>query len=145
MISGSSTEILFAPSPAKGEIPSKHERAIVDYLRAMVLAAPNFTEQFHAVFLDEEQTFLGDSPLGRGQSGRLSFRMRELFGMALALDAKGIVVAHNHPSGQCRPSQFDIDSTSRLNRMAKALDIKLIDHLIFTEDAVYSMRAGGKL
>jgi DNA repair protein RadC len=71
--------------------------------------------------------------------------MRGLLGEALRLDAVGIILAHNHPSGQCRPSERDISATRRLCDVAKALDIALIDHLIFTEDAVYSMRAGGLL
>ncbi|MEP3421450.1 MAG: JAB domain-containing protein [Erythrobacter sp.] len=121
------------------------ERAILEYLRSMVLSSKDRLERFHAVFLDEKQGFVGDAPLGQGRLGSLSFRMRELFTHALAFDASGMVIAHNHPSGSCRPSQFDIDSTCRLNTLAKGLDIKLLDHLIFTHDAVYSMRAGGKL
>ncbi len=125
--------------------PSRRGRAIVAYLRTMVLTPFDQTEHFHAVFLDETQSFVGDAPLGRRGLDKLSFRMRDLFSEALSMDAKGLVVAHNHPSGRCRPSQFDIESTRRLKTTAKALDIDLLDHLIFTQDAVYSMRAGGKL
>jgi DNA repair protein RadC len=75
----------------------------------------------------------------------LFLRMRENFGEALRLDAHGLILAHNHPSGHCRPSSCDIIATRRLAEVARALDIVLIDHLILTDEAVYSMRAGGLL
>ncbi|MFU7527576.1 JAB domain-containing protein [Qipengyuania sp. ASV99] len=125
--------------------PVGRQRAMVDFLRAMVLDPHSNAERFHAVFLDRHNSYLGDAPMGNGGIDRLSLRMREVLGRALSHDAQGILIAHNHPSGHCRPSQIDIDATSRLKAVAKALDIELLDHLIFTHDAVYSMRAGGKL
>ena len=121
------------------------ERAIVDLLRKMVLSREPVEEHFHAVFVDDKREYLGDAPLGRGGKGHLSLRMRDLFGCALSIGADGIVIAHNHPSGLCRPSRYDIEATAKLRTVAEALDIKLLDHLIFTQSAVYSMRAGGKL
>ena len=72
-------------------------------------------------------------------------RMRELFGKALSMDAHSMIVAHNHPSGRCKPSPYDITATRRLKDIARALDIELLDHLIITQQSVYSMRAGGDL
>lgn len=127
------------------EPPRARQSVMVDFLRAQVLAPTWCGERFHAVFLDSERAFLGDSPLGVGGAGTLSVRMREIFRLALAFDAHGILLAHNHPSGECRPSQCDIKATQRLNKVAKALDVTLLDHLIFTQGTTYSMRAGGQL
>jgi len=121
------------------------QRALVDYMRAMVTNGPEQRERFHAVFLDRVHAVLGDAPMGEGGQGALSIRMREVFAHALGVGATGLIIAHNHPSGQCRPSQSDIDATRRLKQVANALDIELVDHLIITHDAVYSMRAGGNL
>lgn len=118
------------------------DRATIDFLRAMVVAPPFLIERFHVVFLDEFRSYLGDGPMGQGGPGGLSVRMRELFAKALSVSAAGILVAHNHPSGDCRPSKADVASTCRLEQIARALDIELLDHLIFTHHAVYSMRAG---
>ena len=118
------------------------DSATIDFLRANVIAWPFEIERFHVLFVDERRSYLGDAPMGSGGANCLSLRMRELFSKALSLRAHGIVVAHNHPSGQCRPSRSDIVSTRRLEQVATALDIELLDHLIFTEGAVYSMRAG---
>ena len=64
---------------------------------------------------------------------------------ALALGAAGFVLAHNHPSGDCRPSADDLAGTRQIAGIAEALELTLIDHLIVTRRCVYSMRAGGCL
>lgn len=124
------------------ESSGKCGSAMVEFLRAMVISQPFNSERFHVLFVDPSGTYLGDAPMGSGGAGGLSLRMRDLFTKALSHKASGILVAHNHPSGQCRPSRADILSTRRLETVATALDIELLDHLIFTKDAVYSMRAG---
>ncbi len=118
---------------------------MIEYLRSVVLASPARLERFHAIFVDARRAYLGDESMGQGEVDALSLRMRDLFGHALSLGASGIIIAHNHPSGDCRPSQYDIDATRRLMTVATALDIELLDHLIFTHSSVYSMRAGGIL
>ncbi|WP_249171838.1 JAB domain-containing protein [Erythrobacter sp. JK5] len=118
---------------------------MIEYLRSMVLMAPGGGERFHAVFVDSRKAYLGDESMGRGERDALSLRLRDLFGKALRYGASGIIIAHNHPSGDCRPSQYDIDATQRVAAIAQALDIELLDHLIFSDSAVYSMRAGGDL
>lgn len=119
--------------------------AMIRYLRGAVLSAPKGCERFHAVFLDARQAYLADASMGVERITALTLRMRDLFSKALAVGARGLIVAHNHPSGDCRPSRSDILATHRLKEVAIALDIELIDHLILTENAVYSMRAGGDL
>lgn len=122
-----------------------HLGALIGFLRNTVLAPPAIRERGHAVFVDDRRFPLGDAEFGVGSGSELSLRMRDIFEDALRLRARGIVLAHNHPSGDCRPSGFDIAATRRLCEVACALDIVLIDHLIFTHQAVYSMRAGGLL
>lgn len=125
--------------------PEDRLGALIAYLRSVVLAPDCSHERGHAIFVDSRRCWLGDASVGVGSLNALSLRMRALFGEALRLDARGMILAHNHPSGHCRPSGCDIAATRRLADMARALDIELIDHLIFTSEAVYSMRAGGLL
>lgn len=125
--------------------PEQRSAAMIDYLRSVVLTSPAQHERCHAIFLDPQRACLGESAFGMGGMSTLQLRMRGLFGEALRLDAAGIILAHNHPSGCCQPSARDIAATKRLQEVGQALDITLIDHLIFTTDAVYSMRAGGLL
>lgn len=121
------------------------QRQLIEFLRSMLVIPGGQCERFHAVFVDEHRNYLDDAPLGEGSAWCLTVRMRDLFSRALAVQAHGLVIAHNHPSGQCRPSQFDIEATRRLKEVAGALDIEIVDHLILTTSAVYSMRAGGNL
>ncbi|AOL22580.1 DNA repair protein RadC [Erythrobacter litoralis] len=122
-----------------------HVAAMIDHLRRHLIAAQDRDERFHAIFLDRRNAYLGDAGFGTGCGPSLSLRMRELFARALELGTAGIVVAHNHPSGHCRPSQIDIAATRRLQAVGAALDIELLDHLVITREAVFSMRAGGLL
>ena len=130
-----------SPAPA----PEQRTAAMIAYLRDVVLAPPALHERGHAIFVDRARVWLGDAPCGVGSMSTLVLSMRELLGEALRHDAAGIILAHSHPSGHCRPSGCDIAATRRLAEVAGALDIALIDHLIFTRKAVYSMRAGGLL
>lgn len=131
----------------RDQMPSPDQRtaAIIAYLRSVVLTPPARHERGHAIFVDSQRACLGDAAIGMGGMGSLQLRMRTLFGEALRHNATGLILAHNHPSGQCQPSTCDIDATRRLQDVGRALDITLIDHLIFTTEAVYSMRAGGFL
>lgn len=119
--------------------------AMIDHLRRHLIAAQGGDERFHAIFLDRGNAYLGDNGFGTGCGPSLSLRMRDLFGHALELGTAGILVAHNHPSGHCRPSDTDIAATRRLQAVGAALEIELLDHLVITRDAVFSMRAAGLL
>lgn len=134
-----------APAAGTVGVPEQRTAAMIAYLRDIVLAPPATHERGHAIFVDRKRAWLGDGPCGIGTMSALTLRMRELIGDALRHDAAGIILAHSHPSGHCRPSGCDIAATRRLAEVARALDITLVDHLIFTPDAVYSMRAGGLL
>lgn len=79
---------------------------------------------------------------GRDQTG---LPLREIFATALRHEAEGLVVAHNHPSGDPEPSRADIEATRRLAEVAAALDIRLHDHLIFAGGECRSFRELGLL
>ena len=71
--------------------------------------------------------------------------MRAIFAAALRRDAAGMVIAHNHPSGDPRPSRADRDATRQLAEIAAALGIALHDHLIFAGGQWRSLRELGLL
>ena len=102
-------------------------------------------EHFYAIFLDAERRYLGDRFLRGEGVAALQLRAREILAEGLLLEARGLIIAHNHPSGICRPSDGDLRATKKLSEIACALDIELMDHLIITRDCVYSIRAGGNL
>jgi len=68
---------------------------------------------------------------------------REVFRPAIIAGAASIIVAHNHPSGDPAPSQADKAITKRLAKAGELMGIKLLDHVIVTEDRFYSMKGEG--
>ncbi len=80
--------------------------------------------------------------LATGNDCFVELRVRSIAERALACGASRLLVAHNHPSGQPEPSRSDVASTRKLAHVAAALDIELIDHLIFAQPQVYSMKSG---
>jgi len=71
--------------------------------------------------------------------------MRAIFAAGLRHGAEGLVIAHNHPSGNPEPSRADIEATRRLAEVAAALGIRLHDHLIFAGEECRSFRELGLL
>ena len=61
-----------------------------------------------------------------------------IFTAALKANACGIIMAHNHPSGNLKPSQSDNDLTRKIREGAKLLEMQLLDHIIVTTESYYS-------
>ena len=118
-------------------------RATREFLRARLRDRDH--EVFCCLFLDNRHRVICFDEVFRGTIDGASVHPRDVVKLALARNAAAVILAHNHPSGECRPSGCDISATRQLAAVARALDIELIDHLIFTTRAVYSMRAGGLL
>jgi len=66
-----------------------------------------------------------------------------IFNKALAKSACSLIVAHNHPSGNLKPSRADIDLTKKLKNAGQMLDLPLLDHLIITASGYYSFADEG--
>ena len=71
--------------------------------------------------------------------------VREIILDAAHYGSSGLVLAHNHPSGDSRPSNADCQATRKLARAAEALDLAILDHLIFARGGCSSMRRLGLL
>ena len=66
-----------------------------------------------------------------------------LLASAIKANTSSIIVAHNHPSGNLKPSENDLRLTRRIKEGAKLLDITLLDHVIVTKDTYYSFADDG--
>ncbi|HST35694.1 MAG TPA: JAB domain-containing protein [Allosphingosinicella sp.] len=102
------------------------------------------TEKLAVLYLDAERRMLGLEEYP-GQTDEAALPFRRMFASALRRDAVGMVIAHNHPSGDPRPSEADIEATRRLAAAGAALDIILHDHLIFAGGECRSFRELGLL
>ena len=102
-------------------------------------------ERLHVVYCDDRNRYLFDETQVIGGKHSLTLRARPLISRALTLGASGIILAHNHLSGVCRPSDNDVVATRQLQQLGSALELQILDHLIFTRQRVFSMLAGGFL
>ena len=100
-------------------------------------------EQFYVMYLNRAHKVLAIYELASGGFNGVVADPRLMFTVALKIAASSIVVAHNHPSGNIRPSKADEDLTQKINEAGKFLDIKLIDHLIVTEERYFSFADEG--
>lgn len=71
--------------------------------------------------------------------------VRKIIADALALKTRSLILAHNHPSGDARPSTTDLEATRSLVQVARPLGISIRDHLIFGGDKFVSLRSEGLL
>jgi DNA repair protein RadC len=78
-----------------------------------------------------------------GEVMQVVMPLRSIIGDALRLGSSGLLLSHNHPSGDPTPSRADISATRQLMRAAHALDIRVHDHLIIGGDRRFSLRAAG--
>jgi DNA repair protein RadC len=74
-----------------------------------------------------------------GTVSRTLVHPREVFADAIASRASAVIVAHNHPSGNLNPSQEDLEITVRLKKAGDLLGIRLLDHLVFSEEGYVSL------
>lgn len=117
--------------------------AVKDYLRLWLANKPQ--EVFVALFLDTRLHLLGAEELFRGSLSHTSVHPREVARRALELNCASIIVAHNHPSGDCQPSSSDIAMTRQLMRALELIDVKVLDHFIVGRSDVKSLAALGLL
>lgn len=96
-------------------------------------------------FLDANGRLIAIRHLPSDRASSVNVPIRTIAADALAFDARGVVMAHNHPSGDPEPSRDDLRVTRRVATALDALGVRLIDHLVLAGDTVTSFRARGLL
>lgn len=100
-------------------------------------------EEAVALFLNRGNRVLGGYRVSSGGIAGTVVDIRLILSIALKCLASGVILAHNHPSGELKPSKVDIDLTQKLKEAAKLMDINLLDHLIITISGFYSFADEG--
>ncbi len=100
-------------------------------------------EQLHTLNLGSRHQVISTSLVYQGTVKGVVVRTAEVFRPAIIANASGIVVAHNHPSGDPSPSPDDIRLTAQLHEAGKILDIELLDHIVIARDRFVSLRERG--
>jgi DNA repair protein RadC len=116
---------------------------LLDYLTAAL--AHERVEQARVLFLDSKNRLLADEIQGRGTVNQTMVYPREIVRRALELNSTGIVLVHNHPSGDPAASREDMAMTKNVQRAAAALGIALLDHIIIAGTRWVSFQREGWL
>jgi DNA repair protein RadC len=102
-----------------------------------------FVEQFKVLLLNRANKVLGIFVVSSGGVSGTVADPKLIFAAAIKGNASGIILSHNHPSGNLQPSQSDIDLTRKIMEGGKVLEIQLLDHVIITNESYYSFADEG--
>lgn len=105
----------------------------------------NLQEQFAALFFNQSKKMIGWRVISTGNMTTCIVDIKLLVSLALHCMATHVVIVHNHPSGNLKPSQSDEDITKTIKDALKLIDVQLMDHLIITENGYYSFSDEGFL
>jgi len=102
-------------------------------------------EEFWIILLGQSSKVLNHQLISKGGMTFTVADPKIIFGVALGQHATGIILVHNHPSGNLKPSQQDIDLTKKLASAGRLLEIQILDHLIITDSSYLSFADEGLL
>ncbi len=103
----------------------------------------DYRESFYALYLNQASKVLGIKKISECGISSTLVDVRIIMQAALLCNASGIIIAHNHPSGNLKPSGCDIKMTAQIKEAAKVLSMNLLDHFILTSDSYFSFADDG--
>ena len=115
--------------------------AVVEYLTATM--AHLVFEQVRILFLGNTNKLVADRVVSIGTVDEAPIYPREIVKIALEVGATGLIIAHNHPSGDPSPSHADIENTKRLIDACRGVQLVVHDHIVVAAEGWMSMRASG--
>ncbi|CAL1692840.1 hypothetical protein MMB232_03023 [Brevundimonas subvibrioides] len=115
--------------------------ALLAYIRLALQHEPR--EQFRVLYLDNRNQLILDEVQNRGTVDHAPVYPREVVRRGLEVNAKAMILVHNHPSGDPTPSRADIDMTQQIVRAARSLNVEVHDHLIVGREGVTSFKQLG--
>ncbi len=120
-----------------------NSQRVFDYFRERFHGAQQ--EEFWTASLDAKNKLLKDSQITKGTLMGSLVHPREVFHLAIRESAAGIIILHNHPSGDPQPSAEDRKVTAQIAEAGKVLGIPLLDHIIIGNDCYFSFKDAGGL
>jgi DNA repair protein RadC len=121
----------------------KSTRQAAEYFTARLRGLPE--EHFRVAFLNRQSKLLDDALIAEGTVDMVHPPIRTIVSQALRTNASALIAAHNHPSGAAEPSESDQMLTRDLMAACRPLGIKVLDHVIVTENGHFSFADSGLL
>ena len=129
--------------PTAKEEKITSSRDVIDMLQPLLM--DHRYEVFVAVFLNNAHVIQEITWLSKGGIDRAVVDVRLLLQKALELQASAVILCHNHPSGSLIPSKADLETTEKVRKAAKCLEIRLLDHIIVSGNGHLSLADQGYL
>ena len=104
-----------------------------------------YKEYFKVLFLNQAKQVLGYTLISEGGITETCADVRVILQAALLTNSVAIILAHNHPSGNLKPSRQDMEITKQVKNAAQLMRITVLDHLILTDAGYYSFADEGEL
>ena len=125
------------------KIHTSSPRAVADFLIQEL--SEQCSEHFAVLMVNNKNMIVKMDIISKGTVSEALVHPREVFRSAVKPLASGIIIAHNHPSGNPYPSKQDIETTKRIHECGKIMGIPLLDHIIVGFDTAeyYSMKENG--
>ena len=110
-----------------------------EYIHAVYNLEPEskLLEFSYAIYLNRINRIIGHKLIGRGGVSGCVIDPKLIFSIGLKSMAHAVILIHNHPSGNLRPSRADIELTKNLCAGGKVLEMNVLDHLIYTHEGDY--------
>lgn len=111
--------------------------ALVDYCRTAMGGLPD--EQFRVIFLNSQNEIIAEEIVQEGTVNQTVVYPRKVLELALKHKASGLILVHNHPSGNLTPSAADLELTRSLVKASRSLNLTVHDHLIISRQGHFSL------
>jgi len=112
---------------------------------AMARIGNKGVEEFWTAFLDSKNRVIAWEQVSKGTVNATPVFPREIMATALRLEATSIILAHNHPGGDPTPSVEDVMLTEKVMETARGLEVRVLDHIIVTDNDFYSFNDHGRM
>lgn len=133
----------FRKTKKKDILSIKGKRDLIEYLKTDMGDIKN--EEFKIIYLNNDNKIVCDEVIFKGTINRSVIYPRKIMERVINTKARGVIFVHNHPSGNLTPSKKDIEITLEMQELLEKIDVKLLDHIIVSEDDYYSFQENGMI
>ena len=117
----------------------------VDFFRQIWSERMGYVEEFHILLLNRSNKIIGFYKVSEGGTAATVVDQKMILQAALKANAHSIILAHNHPSGNLKPSDNDIALTKKIKEAGNIMEIPVLDHVILTYEGYFSFADEGMM
>lgn len=123
------------------KISIRSKNQLLNYLRINIGISK--MEEFKVIFLNSNNEVLGVETLFQGTIDKSAVYPRKILERVIFYNARSIIFAHNHPSGNTNPSSKDIELTKMMKEFFRMVEVSVLDHIIISRDSYFSFLEEG--